>query len=193
MTVEPEETVEETTDLRDPWERWDDETDVAYAAFIQYRDLGPLHRSLSEVSRQVGKSKTLLGRWSRRHSWVDRVNAWDTEIRLKAEARMIEEREQMLSFHAKVGRAGLNVVAEAIIGNPAKRIAPLDPAKLSPHEIARLAEVFSRLERQARGEPEDELVGVRGYETEEPIDPEKLVVLSEWARRQSEPDASTGS
>ena len=55
------------------------ETAVAYAAFCEYRDMG-LERSLEAVKGRLKKSFTLMGRWSRRWSWVERVRAHDNML-----------------------------------------------------------------------------------------------------------------
>ncbi len=48
------------------------ESDKAFAAFSLYLNMGP-ERSLAAVAAKLGKSKTLMERWSHRHGWVDRV------------------------------------------------------------------------------------------------------------------------
>jgi hypothetical protein len=74
------------------WERQPQETSKAYEAFQLYRDMG-LGRSTARVARELGKSKTLMDRWSSRHDWVGRVQAledWKEMIRRDA----LEERER---------------------------------------------------------------------------------------------------
>lgn len=61
----------------DPWERRDDETPMAYAAFKEYLDQGA-DRSTAHVARALGKSKTIMDRWSSRHEWVSRSRAFDS-------------------------------------------------------------------------------------------------------------------
>lgn len=46
----------------------------AYTAFRVYLDLGP-QRSLAATAAQVGKSKRMMEKWSRRHGWSSRVSA----------------------------------------------------------------------------------------------------------------------
>ena len=43
------------------------ESDKAFAAFSRYLSLGP-QRSLEAVATQLGKSKTLMERWCKRHA-----------------------------------------------------------------------------------------------------------------------------
>lgn len=79
----------------DPWERRDDETSVAYAAFRAYLEQGA-ERSSDNVARALGKSSTLISRWSARHEWVARSRAWDS-IPAKAAAESYAERASRIA------------------------------------------------------------------------------------------------
>lgn len=59
-----------------PWERQPGESKQAYEAFKKYLELGD-ERSNARVGQELGKSKTLIDRWSSVNSWVKRVNAFD--------------------------------------------------------------------------------------------------------------------
>ena len=62
------------------------ESDKAFTAFKTYLELGP-ERSLVLVADKVGKSKTMIERWSRKFDWPARVQAHGahlTEIERKA-------------------------------------------------------------------------------------------------------------
>ena len=48
----------------EPWERLEGEGVKAYEAFSVYRELGE-ERSIRAVAKQLNKSTTLIGRWSR--------------------------------------------------------------------------------------------------------------------------------
>lgn len=61
---------------RQPWERQLGEGWKAHDAFIAYRDLG-LTRSLAAVGQKLGKSTTLMERWSARWNWAERVRLHD--------------------------------------------------------------------------------------------------------------------
>lgn len=119
-----------------PWERREGETDPAWAAFIAYRDMG-LDRSTAKVSRQVGKNKGLMDRWSSRHGWVERVAAWDAERdRVKREAEL-DETEAMGRRHAQQAQALLQVLtapAVALI----KRLQDEDQAKAFYEQLHRM-------------------------------------------------------
>src|SRR5829696_7124599 len=51
------------------------ESAKAFEAFTTYMNLGPT-RSLAAVGQKLGKSKVLMERWSKRHNWVGRVDAY---------------------------------------------------------------------------------------------------------------------
>jgi hypothetical protein len=69
-----------------PLDRLPNETTPAYAAFVVYVRLGP-NRSAAAAAKQVGKSETLLERWSARHNWLRRAQAWDVlEAKRQGEA-----------------------------------------------------------------------------------------------------------
>ena len=80
----------------DVWERTDEETDSAWAAFRIYRDLPPQDRSLVEAYVEYSAAKTgsrpkrpkappgYISVWSSAHNWVERVLAYDRYIDAQA-------------------------------------------------------------------------------------------------------------
>lgn len=80
------------------------ETPKAFAAFCDYRDMGP-RRSLSKLGRNLGKTKANFEPWSVLFRWVERCEAFDVdkahEARTAAqEAQAAELREYRESAHA---------------------------------------------------------------------------------------------
>lgn len=61
------------------WTRRDAETEPAYVAFKVYLDMGS-DRSLSKLADRLNKSVQLLAGWSSKHSWQDRVKAFDRHV-----------------------------------------------------------------------------------------------------------------
>lgn len=74
-----------------PGERQPKETAVAFEAFRSYLEMGPT-RSVAKVGEALGKSKTLIDRWSSRWSWVERVRL----VESAAAARVDDGRAQLL-------------------------------------------------------------------------------------------------
>jgi len=76
--------------MPEPWDRQPDESAPAYEAFLTYRDMG-YARSTAGVAQKLGKSKTLMDRWSGRWDWVARTEAWDS----MPSAKLVEAYEEM--------------------------------------------------------------------------------------------------
>lgn len=127
----------------DPWERQDRESPQAFEAFAVYRDLGPA-RSVTKVAQELGKSRTLLGRWSRQYTWVMRAAAYDREQDRLFLAEQRQARRDIARRHAKL--------AQAFLGKAVARLQALDPRELSPGELLRYFQVAAEIERRAVGE-----------------------------------------
>src|SRR5215212_12147936 len=59
-----------------PWDRRPEESAPAFEAFCVYRGQGS-QRSLRRVASALGKSRSLIFRWSSAHEWRGRALAWD--------------------------------------------------------------------------------------------------------------------
>lgn len=126
-----------------PWEPLDGESAKAYAAFSEYRDMGS-QRSLREVAKKLGKSETLIARWSGQWDWVKRALAWDTEMDRQAREEQAKEIVKMRKRHAKLAVAMLDK-AEAALGQ-------LKDYEMDAQDISRMADIASKLERLSRGD-----------------------------------------
>lgn len=73
-----------------PGDRQDKETAVAFEAFRCYLEMGT-ERSTAKVARQLGKTKSLIDRWSSRWKWVDRVREYEGEAISAADQGLLEE------------------------------------------------------------------------------------------------------
>lgn len=62
--------------MNNEWDRRADESFVAYEAFKEYLRL----RSCAKVGQKLGKSKTLIDRWSSQNDWVARARAYDNAL-----------------------------------------------------------------------------------------------------------------
>ena len=147
-----------------PWDRRESETSKAYEAFTIYRDMG-VERSLSKVAVKLGKSETLISRWSYTHGWVERAAKWDDEqdriereIAQKEQAKAIRE---MRKRHADLGQAMLIKAARALARIPEDEIKPAD--------ISRFVETASKLERISRGDVGEVIEERDGGKAENPV------------------------
>lgn len=127
------------TDVQ-PWERQDDESSVAFAAFAAYRDLGSA-RSTAKTAKVIGKSTVLCNRWSGRHAWVRRIEAWEREQDRLWRQEQASARREVARRHAKLASAAqAKVVA---------RLQSLKAEELSAGELMRWLDTSVRIERQA--------------------------------------------
>lgn len=98
------------------FERQPGETNKAYQAFTIYRDMGT-DRTLENVARALGKSATLMERWSATYNWKARAMAFDNylmNLHLGAETqaigkkadqwakRQMEHREEMWALRQQL-------------------------------------------------------------------------------------------
>ncbi|MGW2320098.1 hypothetical protein [Streptomyces sp. NPDC001680] len=131
----------------EPWERQSGESVQAFEAFGVYRVLGPA-RSVTKVARELDKSRTLVGRWSRQFAWVMRAAAYDREQDRLFLAEQAQARRDLARRHAKL--------AQAVQSKAVARLQMLDPRELSPSELLRYIQVAAEIERRAvGGAPED--------------------------------------
>ena len=97
-----------------PWERQSGETAKAYAAFLLYRDLPAIDRSVRAA--REGHKKDIKGTfrqwsgWSMRNGWVNRAAEHDSDLASRRRERMAKELERSMddavtmvgAFKAKV-------------------------------------------------------------------------------------------
>ncbi|MER8002128.1 hypothetical protein [Streptomyces sp. NPDC095613] len=127
----------------EPWERQSGESVQAFEAFAAYRDLGAA-RSVTKVARELHKSRTLLGRWSKQHAWVMRAAAYDREQDRVFVAEQQQVRRDIARRHVRL--------AQAFLGKAVARLQVLDPRELSPADLLRYLQVATEIERRAVGD-----------------------------------------
>lgn len=128
------------------WERQPRESSKAYAAFCIYRDMGP-DRSIEKVYEKRSKRGPLsrLKNWSVKHNWVERANAYDDYLERKKREEKEKAILEMAERHARLAMAFQQRIAQ--------RLQEIDPAELSPADMARWLDIATKLERLSRGEP----------------------------------------
>lgn len=121
------------------------ESSPAYAAGAHYIDAGPLVRSLRATADHFGKDIRLIERWSRRHEWVARADAYDAEVAEDLRRKKIQAIEEMNDRHAGIAAA----MQGKVIARLNTMTLPLD---LSVGQLAIWMEKAATIERLARGE-----------------------------------------
>lgn len=155
--------------------RLNNETDKAWVAFQDYRNLG-IGRSLSKLARKYQeeskaenggripptKSEKTLGNWSDKFDWVERVKAWDrAQDKEKAEIQRKKRREQweaeVEAYRDRNKRAG-SALFELAVTLSKKSLATIKKDELDTEQairtlsaIARLTEVAQSTEGTALG------------------------------------------
>lgn len=173
------------TDPPGPAQRQPRETAPAFEAFRHYLEMGPA-RSTAKVARALGKSKTLIDRWSSRWSWQNRVREFEAQAtrhvddaHLDAIARRSRRQAEIAQLH---GEASLTVAREVLrrLANPDDAQTVL--AKLGIEELLRLEATLGRMHNRA-------VVTERlalGISTEQPGEPLPRTTAEEIARRMTE-------
>jgi hypothetical protein len=103
-------------------------------AFLAYRDMPD--RSIRAVAQALGKSSTLIGRWSSEDGWPGRVAGWEAECDRR-------RREEFHDAGADVARAQAEAAAQ------------LRAVLLAPGRV--LAARIDRMRREGGGEPFQDL------------------------------------
>ena len=147
--------------LMDPTKPLPRESAKAFEAFCAYRDMGP-GRSVAKVGLALGKSTTLMARWSGRWAWVARVATWDADTAVKVAMAQQEEIVEMRSRHARI--------AAALLGKVVARLVKLDPAELTPAGLTRMFDVAMKAERTSRGASSETRAARPAVATEHPLD-----------------------
>lgn len=163
----------------EPWERLEGEGVKAYEAFSVYLELGE-ERSIRAVAKQLNKSTTLIGRWSRTYQWVERTAAYDVDVQRKAHAQAVKKRRKMADRHISIA---LKLQEKAL-----QALKDMDPSEIDPKNLVAFIREATKLERENRMELEDDTAPGKANEQ---ADSSLAAVISEaWERRkqQNEPD-----
>ena len=122
-----------------PWERQKGESAQAFEAFFLYLEMGA-DRSIRAVSQELGKSKTLIDRWSRTHNWVERCRAWDNHIQHEAKKAAITEIRNMTKRHVTMAQQIQNAAMLAL--------KEMGSDMVNPKNFAAIVKLATELERQ---------------------------------------------
>jgi len=143
------------------------ESAKAFAAFVVYRDMGE-ERSLEKVAQELGKSVSLLQRWSSQHEWVTRVLAWDTDRHQRHDAARIEADTQLLESEIAAYNSLVQRWEEMLRATPAiiERREQKRPNTNALYALVKLRRAIDNIGRRALGMPErikeNRFTGARG-------------------------------
>lgn len=181
-----------TTDLPDLWERQPGESEQAYYAFTVYRDQ-QIPRGTARVVSELGKSKTLIHRWSSRWFWRDRTRAWDRHLEDEVRREQIREARAMGRRQARdmqaIGLLLMQPVELALrrMNDPTKRAElerlPLGDLITLSILAGRVLPRVLRAERDARGAPVQDLTQFLDEDTGEIVPPPPARDTYEWMRQ----------
>ena len=137
--------------LGEPWERQPDETAVAWEAFLLYRNLGA-KRSNAKVAHQLGKSKQLIDRWSSRHKWVRRVEAYEQDQEREYQAELAEARRAMARRQAANAALFQDAAIKALKAKFGDDLSKINSKSMKNGELIKFFTDAAKIERAALGE-----------------------------------------
>lgn len=129
-----------------PWDKPASESMKAFRAFAVFRDIGP-PRSLSKAAaiiveddprRQLSTVQSQLKRWSARHRWVHRAEAYDIYIDQRLREIYETEIQERHRRFRRVSGLVLAAVTERFEESPRAGVKPLDPNDLKYEEALRV-------------------------------------------------------
>lgn len=99
-----------------PWDRQPGESEPAYAAFRAFLHMNENNkfRNVSELAKQLSKSRQLLVGWKGKWKWQERADAWDREVLEQEKKTIASERAKMAKNHKAIGRALQSTAIEAL-------------------------------------------------------------------------------
>lgn len=135
-----------------PWERQNGESAKAYQAFCKYLDMGE-KRSIRAVAQQLGKSATLMARWSSTWHWPDRVAEYEADLRRQAHKKAQYDAEKMAKRHINIA---LKMQEKALAALNATK-----PEYIQVRDMITLLREATKLERDSRVDVETRTAPLR--------------------------------
>lgn len=182
---------------RHPWDMMDGEGPKAFEAFCAYRDMGA-KRAQRKVPEAIGRPDSYISviyRWSIKYKWSERVRAFDDYQDKVARNAALEEIENMRKRHIQQA-VGLQTKA-------LERLRDMQATELTAANVLSFIQEAVKIERMARGEPDQIMEERRRLTEDEAREVSKLAADPEFMGRLqgalektegSDPaDGSTGS
>ncbi len=129
------------------------EPGTSFAGLVLYREMASDQRSVREVARRLGKSQSLIDRYSSRWNWVARAAIWDREqARATSQARAKLEGDWTVR-HSEEGRKlqifGMAALSNHIVRDGEGRIVGVNDVPL--RDALLMMRIGSQIERVAQG------------------------------------------
>lgn len=124
-----------------PWERQKGESAQAYEAFSIYLGMGA-ERSTRAVAQKLGKSASLIQRWSREKEWQERIRAYDNDVEKQARRKAVADRKNMVDRHIGIAMQLQKKALEAL--------GSLSVEDMTPKDIKEYIKMATDLERLNR-------------------------------------------
>jgi hypothetical protein len=134
-----------------PWDRQDSDSDRSFEAFEEYRKMG-LARSLTKVAEKLGKSMTIIERWSSRDGWKMRVLAYD-----RYEARITNERVILGTAGMRERMTVLAMQMQSRAQNRILKMSEQEIKSMRPADVVAIMRAAADIERKARSIPDEEM------------------------------------
>jgi mannose/fructose/N-acetylgalactosamine-specific phosphotransferase system component IIB len=143
--------LDEGKELTLSYHRMKTDTDKSFEAFRIYRDMGT-SRSLVQVAKQLGKSNTLLCRWSSKHNWIERVALWDGDVDRRMTRQELFDREAAAMRHMRISRR-MQELADGQIKKHRQMAKEVTGYTIEADKAARIAKEAIQIERLVLGDP----------------------------------------
>lgn len=140
------------------WEKFPEETNRAFGAFVVYRNM-PAHKrsiqaSVKELYDEVAPGKLRqMQKWSSMYSWVARAGAWDKELDREARQELLKQVKDANVRHIKL--------AQAMQQKAIERLKTMQAIELSVRDVLDWIVNGAKIERLTLGEPE-EITQIKG-------------------------------
>ncbi len=138
------------------------ETSDAYAAFEDYRDQEPQHRTLASCARRSGSAYPTVSKWHRENYWSDRVTSYDqhraaqralerVKLEQESDVTWAEARAEILAKIRTVSLQGLDQLAHDLENRR---------TRMRPNELKQLTDLLLKFGNLANGDATDRVDNV---------------------------------
>lgn len=136
--------------IQPAWHRQPTESIQAYAAFCAYLMLPMEERTLNRTKDVVGKSLSLMEKWSQRFQWRVRAASYEEHYLLLNLESIQAKRDDMFLQHESLARTGVSIVEAAMTDLISKiQDGKLSAEHLKPDALNKLLDTVVKVHRQS--------------------------------------------